>query len=193
MKYLTIFASLVLAVCMLCSFVPTKLDTEIYTDTVRLHVLANSDDPADQAIKLAVRDAVLAAIGDIIENASSAPDALEIISENLDYLRATADSVLTEIGTDDRAEVVLSKEYYPTKDYGSVSLPAGTYSSLQIRIGKAEGKNWWCVLYPQLCTSTASTRETLIRTGFSSDQIELLTGNDKVQYKIKFKLLEIFG
>lgn len=193
MKQLTVFASLVLCVCMLCSFIPTKSESEIYDDTVRLHVLANSDDTSDQMIKLKVRDAILQAMDEIIAEAASADEAERAIRENLESFRLTADETLALLGTDDRAEVVLSEEYYPTKDYGTISLPAGTYTSLQIKIGEAQGRNWWCVLYPQLCTGSASAQETLIRTGFSSDQIEILTGRDKVKYKLKFKLLEIFG
>lgn len=193
MKQLTVFASLVLCVCMLCSFIPTKSESEIYDDTVRLHVLANSDDASDQMIKLKVRDAILQAMDEIIAEAASADEAESAIRENLEFFRITADETLALLGTDDRAEAVLSEEYYPTKDYGTVTLPAGTYTSLQIKIGEARGHNWWCVLYPQLCTGSASAQETLIRTGFSSDQIEILTGRDKVKYKLKFKLLEIFG
>lgn len=193
MKFITVFSALVLCLLMLCSFIPYQNDMHIYTDTVRLHVIAESDDSADQLIKLSVRNEVVEYLSKLSENAQSAEETIEIINENIDNIRNTADRELERLGSDAKAEVVLSNEYYPTRSCENIRLPAGTYTSLKIRIGKAQGHNWWCVLYPQLSRGSASVDDTLIRTGFSSDQVEILTGSEKIKYKLRFKILEIFG
>lgn len=192
MKFIAIFTSLILCVCMICSFIPLE-NRNIYNDTVRLHIIAESDDTADQMIKLSLRDEITGYISRLSENAKNAGEAARIIGENVDEIRKFADDVLANLGSDAKTEVVLSSEYYPSKNAENIRLPAGTYTSLKIKIGKAEGHNWWCVLYPQLSKGTATVDDALIKTGFSSDQIELITGNDKVKYKLRFKILEIFG
>lgn len=192
MKGITIFTSLVLAVCALCSFMPLSDEAQIYDNTVRLHVLANSDSEHDQEVKLCVRDAVLSHITELTEDATSAEEAEEIIAKNIQSLCNTAKNVLSELSEDKDVSVTLSKEYYPTREYGDIRLPAGTYSSLRVMIGEAEGQNWWCVLYPELCTNSAKADETLVKTGFSKDQIDILTGGEEPKYRLKFKILEIF-
>ena len=192
MKGLTIFTSLVLIVCALCSFLPVGDEAEIYDNTIRLHVLANSDTEYDQSVKLYVRDAVLEKIAELTKEAENVEEAEEIINNNVGYIRAEAQAALREIGEDIAVNVTLSEEYYPTREYEDFRLPAGNYTSLRIMLGKAEGQNWWCVLYPELCTSGAKTGETLVKTGFSKDQIDILTGGEKPQYRLKFKILEFF-
>ena len=192
MKGLTIFTSLVLIVCALCSFLPIGGEAEIYENTVRLHVLANSDTEHDQSVKLYVRDAVLHEVAALTKNAANVEEAEAAINAHIGDIREKAKAALAEIGEDTTVNVTLTEEYYPTREYGGFRLPAGNYTSLRILLGKAEGKNWWCVLYPELCTGTAHAGETLIRTGFSKDQIDILTGGEKPQYRLKFKILEFF-
>lgn len=192
MKFIAIFTSLVLCICMICSFIPLE-NNSICKDTVRLHIIAESDETTDQMIKLSLRDEIAGYISRLSENAESAADAAQIIGENVDGIREFADNVLKSLGSDSKTEVSLSEKYYPSKNTDNIRLPAGTYTSLEIRIGKAEGHNWWCVLYPQLSNGSASVDDALIKTGFSSDQIEILTGSNKIKYKLRFKLLEIFG
>ncbi len=193
MKGLTIFTVLVLIVCVLCSFLPAGDEFEIYENTVRLHVLANSDSEHDQSVKLAVRDAILAEIASVTEGAETVEEAEALIAANLGYIREIAKKALAELGESYEVNVTLSEEYYPTREYEDFRLPAGTYTSLRIMLGEAAGKNWWCVLYPSLCTGGAKTGETLVQTGFSKEQIEILTGGEEPKYRLKFKILEIFG
>lgn len=192
MKFLTVFCSLVLCVCMLCSFLPTKAENEILSDTIRLHVIANSDDTTDQIVKLAVRDSVLKKLDEILSIETDKENVEKAIVENLDILRDTANETLDSIGSESAATVVFSTEFYPEKRYDGYTLPAGEYLSLQIKIGEAEGRNWWCVLYPQLSLGASKSGEATVRTSFSSEQIDILTGGDSVRYKLKFKLLELF-
>ena len=193
MKHLVLFASLVLVLSALCCVVPTRAETEIYGNVVRLHVIANSDGVRDQETKLAVRDAVLGKIGDITAGAENSDGASLMISESIGDIRALVDAALIERGESATASVTLSEEYYPEKTYGDVTLPAGKYKSLIIRLGRAEGHNWWCVLFPAVCTSAAKASSVFKQTGFSTEQINVLTEKEKPVYKIKFKILELFG
>lgn len=193
MKYLVLFTALVLACCFLCSFIPTDADFEIYENTVRLHVIAHSDSEKDQRIKLLVRDKILEELQILLENTKNHEEAMTVIAENLEYLRLISNETLAALGEDKTAIVYLKEEKYPTRHYENLSLPAGVYQSLQIKIGAAEGKNWWCVLFPTLCTSAAKTESTLIKTGFTQEQIGVLTNGESPKYKIKFKILEFFG
>ena len=192
MKGFTLFTSLVLIVCVLCSFMPLSDEAEIYDNTVRLHVLANSDSEHDQNIKLCVRDEVLSCITEITEGAQNAEEASELIAENIQIICGAAKDSLSALGEDKEVSVTLSNEYYPTREYEDVRLPAGSYTSLRVMIGEAQGQNWWCVLYPELCTGAAKVGETLVKTGFSKDQIDILTGGEEPKYRLKFKILEIF-
>ena len=193
MKHLVIFASLVLVLSALCCVVPTRAETEIYRNVVRLHVVANSDGERDQETKLAVRDAVLGKIGDLTAGAADSDGAALMISESIGDIRSLVDAALIERGENAAASVTLSEEYYPEKTYGDVTLPAGKYTSLRIRLGRAEGHNWWCVLFPAVCTSAAKASSVFKQTGFSTEQINVLTEDEKPVYKIKFKILELFG
>ena len=193
MKGLTVFTCLVLIVCALCSFLPISDEAEIYENTIRLHVLANSDSEHDQRVKLAVRDAVLGEIAAVTEGAQTVEEAEALVSASLGYIREIAKKALAELGESYDVNVTLSEEYYPTREYEDFRLPAGKYTSLRIMLGEAAGKNWWCVLYPSLCIGGAKTGETLVNTGFSKDQIDILTGGEEPKYRLKFKILEIFG
>ena len=193
MKYLVVFTALILACCLFCGFMPSAEDMEIYENTVRLHVIANSDSERDQSVKLFVRDRVLSELQILLADTVSTEEAVAVIEENLDHLRAVCDETLEALGEEMTAELYLKQEKYPTRHYENISLPAGVYQSLQIRIGDADGKNWWCVLFPTLCTSAAKTEAALIKTGFSSDQIGVLMGGENPKYKLKFKILEFFG
>ncbi len=193
MKYLVIFTALILACCLCCGFMPSEEDMEIYENTVRLHVIANSDSEHDQSVKLSVRDSVLTELNVLLENAQTQEEAMAIIEANLERLRAVCNETLDALGEEATAQLYFKQEKYPTRHYENISLPAGVYQSLQIRLGEADGKNWWCVLFPTLCTSAAKTEEALIKTGFTSDQIGVLTNGDRPKYKLKFKILEFFG
>ncbi len=193
MKYLVMFTALILACCLCCGFIPSEEDMEIYENTVRLHVIANSDSEHDQSVKLSVRDSVLRELNILLENAETQEEAAAIIEANLERLRAVCNETLEALGEETTAALYFKQEKYPTRHYENISLPAGVYQSLQIRIGEADGKNWWCVLFPTLCTSAAKTEEALVKTGFTSDQIGVLTNGDRPKYKLKFKILEFFG
>lgn len=153
---------------------------------IRLHVIANSDSPDDQALKLRVRDAVLAE-ADLLGLERSAVGEYE-----LELLRRAAREEILSDGYDYDVSVTLGSEWYGTRIYDEFALPPGYYSSLRVKIGAGGGQNWWCVLFPPLCFSTAEeTVQTAQAAGFSDDEISLITGSDE-GYVVRFKCVELF-
>lgn len=162
----------------------------IYDGVVRLHILAASDGEKDQADKLAVRDAILASYSEDLNELTGKDEAKAFLSDRLEAIEALAKEVLISRGGNDRVEVTLTEEYYPTRDYESMRLPAGEYLSLRVILGEGEGHNWWCMVYPPLCTSSASADEELAQAGFSKSQVRLLTDSEDGACVMKFKIVE---
>ena len=176
-----------------------KTKEDISASLVRLHVVANSDSPEDQAQKLRVRDAVLHACGAYFEGAETKEDAAAIILARKEEIRAVAEETLKREGSDRSVTVTYQKTAFPTKHYQSFSLPAGEYDALNIRIGAAEGQNWWCVLFPPLCFVDAAggslppESETMLRKNLGDETFALLTAEGRdgdVRLRLRFKLLE---
>ncbi len=188
-KALFIFVA-VIAFLVINSVIPSKEECEIYNSTVRLHVIANSDSEADQGLKLKVRDAIIEQMSTY--NAKTKEEALEYINNDKDNLKKIAEECIKNEGFNNSVSIEIGEENYPTREYEDFTLPAGKYTSLRVMIGEGEGQNWWCVLYPPLCTSYAikPDKDEYIDVGFTKDQYNLITGNNK-EYKVKFKLLEM--
>ena len=126
---------------------------ELADQVVRLHVIANSDSTRDQAMKLAVRDRVLAKAENLYSGETTRSQALEILSEHLPELAREGQRAVEEWGSEETVTALIGNSWFPTKEYGDFALPAGEYTALRLRIGDAAGKNWWCVMYPPLCFS----------------------------------------
>lgn len=166
---------------------------ELATHVVRLHVLANSDSDADQALKLEVRDTVLTLANTYLSDSTSTEQAKEVLSQHLQPLADAAARTISERGYHYSVRVSLEKTYFPTKEYADFSLPAGVYQGLRVEIGEAEGHNWWCVVFPPLCFSSVSEQsQKAIRSGLTEDDLALLTGEDQ-GYVFRFQCLEWFG
>lgn len=123
----------------------------IAKEIVRFHVLANSDSEEDQALKLEVKTQVVEYCKELLADAETVQQTKEKLQENLENIQKTAKAVITEQGYSYPVEVRLENCYFPMKSYGDCTFPAGNYDALRVCIGEAEGKNWWCVLYPNLC------------------------------------------
>lgn len=173
-------------------FSALALDTQedISEKLIRLHVIANSDSDADQELKLKVRDEILKYVSDLTEDCNSIDNAKRLVSDNLNKLEQIASRVIAENGFDYTSHAELSEVYFPTRVYDTFSLPAGEYDALRIHLGRGEGKNWWCVLFPPLCVSAAEVEKELTNAGINSEDIKLIT-SDKTEYKLKFKAVEI--
>lgn len=147
--------------CIICVFllvvlvvgVAEYLQRDISDGIVRLHIIANSDSEGDQRVKIKVRDAVLAAQKEIFPNGIKK----ELSSQESELLTKTAQKVLNEQGMDYGARVEIGKYYFPTKKYDNITLPAGDYDAVRVVLGRGEGHNWWCVMYPPLCFTESTT------------------------------------
>ena len=190
---LTLLTVFVLCLLLLFCILPIHGEGEIYEKVLRLHVIANSDSQADQELKLRVRDAVLEYTTPLISESRSRDEAAAIILEHSEEIERAAAVKLAEYGCFDGVSLEICEEYYPMKDYESFCFPAGNYLSIKVKIGEAEGKNWWCVLFPKLCTSVAvKPEEEFVAVGFTPDQYKVITENENAAYKIRFRLLEFF-
>lgn len=130
-----------------------RLQQGISRQVLRFHVLANSDEDADQAVKLQVRDGVLEWLEQ--ELTPEEQERLELMSERVEELLPEIEQKASEIlranGFSYGARAELGCSYFPEKTYGNCTFPAGTYTALRIMLGKAKGHNWWCILFPKLC------------------------------------------
>lgn len=189
---------LVLSICMvflIIGLLPVHGEAEIYDSVLRLHILANSDSDEDQALKLKVRDAILAEGGELFRDCRDLQEATDAVEKKREKLLEIARRTIADEGYDYPVELKLSEEEYPIRTYGAVCFPSGRYLSLQILIGEAEGKNWWCVLFPPLClsaaTETKENEDAFISIGLSTDQYRVITETQEPPYKVRFKILEV--
>ena len=150
---------------------------ELAAKMVRLHVIANSDSEADQAAKLRMRDQVLDILTPALAECKTQSEAAEVIRAHRQELEALGP-----------LSVTVSKEYYPTRDYETFSLPAGEYLSLQVRMGAAEGKNWWCVVFPPLCTEALAEPAEETFSVLTDNEAALITGEDG--YIFRFRVVD---
>lgn len=192
------WSSLFLAVVLLAGaflILPVRGEAGVYDNVIRLHVLANSDSEEDQALKLTVRDAVLEKTEELLGGVGTRDEAEAILRGALPEIEETAARTLAEKGCGDGVAVTLSKEKYPRRTYEGLAFPAGEYLSLQVKIGRAEGHNWWCVLFPPMCLSAAAAdRETVcLSAGLTEEQYRLITESESGKYKLRFKILEVAG
>ena len=167
---------------------------ELADSVVRFHVIANSDSQEDQALKLAVRDRVLAQAEGLYPSDATLSEAQSALEGHLSALAAAGQAVVEERGYDYPVTAQLTDCWFPTKEYEGFALPAGNYTALRVTIGEGRGKNWWCVAFPPLCRGAASeTVDQALEAGyFTPDQGALVTG-DGEQYVLKFKAMELLG
>lgn len=192
---LAIFAAILLLVV---GLLPVHGEEEIYNKVVRLHVLANSDSEEDQAVKLKVRDAILAITVPLLQNCETKEEAVALLEENQTLFVEAAKAVLQEEGFDDTVSIEMGLEDYPTRTYDSLCFPAGEYISMRVSLGTGEGQNWWCCLFPPLCLGAATVRDedaedACISVGFTPTQYKIITESDKPVYRARFKILELLG
>ena len=182
---LLIVSALTVTVCAALQAQQQRMSEKI----IRLHVVANSDSGADQAVKLHVRDAVLAAARQALQGAG---DPQQAIAQALPQLEAAANAALAAQGSRETARVSFRRELFPTRDYDTFSLPSGVYRSLRVTIGAGGGHNWWCVIFPSLCVP--ATADGFVQAaeagGFTRAEIGLMTQADE-GYVLKFRSLEL--
>lgn len=160
---------------------------------LRLHVIANSDSAADQALKLAVRDRILAETEDLLAQGLTVEEARAALTERLGELAAAGAETVGENGYDYSVTASLEDGvWFPTKTYTDFALPAGNYTALRLVIGEGKGRNWWCVVFPPLCLGSVTEKvEETAAGALTKDQVALITGEDG-GYVIKFKAVELW-
>ena len=136
----------------------TRCD-EVRTNVLRLHILANSDSEADQALKLIIRDKLLTEGADVFDGSVTADNAADKIAEASERLKAVAEQTAKENGFDYEVKIEVTEEYFDTRSYENVTLPAGRYKAVKVIIGEGAGKNWWCVMFPPLCLPAAEEND----------------------------------
>ena len=185
---------ILLSMLLLCAFGRILNDrSQLQNAILRLHIVANSNSAEDQAVKLRVRDAVLAYLNPEINNISDKESAMRYIRTHVAQLERIANNVLTHSGITDTATVSLSKEHFDRREYESFSLPAGVYDSLMITIGSGSGKNWWCVVFPAFCieASSGSVHDAAVAAGVSESLVDTIQRSSR--YEVRFFLLDCLG
>ena len=176
--------ALLLALCVtLCAGLwADRAERRLADQVVRLHVVANSDTAEDQAEKLQLRDRALALLAPVLAECTDKEEAVDVILSHRDELEALGD-----------VSVRVESEFFPTRQYSTFSLPAGEYTSLRVTIGSGAGQNWWCVVFPPLCT------EALAEGGASDaflsldeESADLIAGQDR-EYDLRFRIVEWWG
>ena len=181
-------SSLLIALCVtLCAGLWARGEQKsLSKEMVRLHVVADSDSEADQALKLMVRDAILNELSPRLSATEDPQSAQLIIKRSLPQLCKVAEETLKAHGCTDSVSAALVSESFPTRDYDSFSLPAGDYTALRVTIGSGEGHNWWCVVFPPLCMTAAEEKEAFSM--LDDEDQKLISG----EYNIKFHIIELY-
>ncbi|MBE3578704.1 MAG: stage sporulation protein [Caldanaerobacter sp.] len=159
---------------------------------IRFHVIANSDSPEDQELKLKVRDAILVELAPKLEGLKTKEESERVIKENLVNIEKMAEKIIKEEGKDYKVRVDYGVFSFPTRYYGALTVPAGKYTALKVVIGEGEGKNWWCVVFPPLCIVDAKHGFTDEKT--AEEIMKYLVSEDKEKFdrsKVKFKIAEL--
>lgn len=159
---------------------------------VRLHVLANSDSKSDQALKLKVRDVILKRAEEILKSSHNRKDAERKLRAALPELQRAAQKKIASEGYSYAVHTELRDTSFPTRKYENFTLPAGNYLALRVLIGSGQGHNWWCVVFPPLCTQTTTDlSQTAMAAGLSEDDVKLMT-EENGRYVLKFKSIELW-
>lgn len=161
---------------------------DLRSNVLRLHIIANSNSAEDQAVKLKVRDSILAQTADIFDGKASLKEAEASAAKNIERLNETAVKTLRENGFNYGAAAEISNSYFETREYEDFTLPAGIYRSLIIRLGNGEGKNWWCVVFPAVCVPAAGDA----RLSDSTAEVSADIAEHPNKYVMKFKAVEIY-
>ena len=178
-----LLATLIMAV------IPTEAEGAVYGDTLRLHIPANSDTEADQKIKLEIRDKILGKYSADLSRFSSANEAAEELSKFTEEVESDVCLWLSEGGFDYGCTVTVCEEWFDTREYDGITLPAGEYRALKVTLGEGCGQNWWCVMYPPMCLGVATSTPQVIPE-YSDAEYRLVKSG---RYSVRFKILEIIS
>lgn len=177
-----------------------KSQSNIANNLLRLHVIANSDSTFDQDLKIKVRDAIVSEMTEKFRNSKNINQTRKIANNNIEDIYSVSKKVIDDLGENYGVKVSIGNSYFPTKYYGDMVFPPGTYEAVKVEIGEAKGQNWWCVLFPPLCFvdatngSVPDSSKQKLKTSLSQEEYDLLTSSssEKIPVKIKFKSVEVW-
>ena len=203
MKSIKSWIILIILICLytfFCAYSYVQaVSCDLKSSVLRLHVIANSDSKEDQNLKYIVRDSLLQYMNELCSNCASKEEAIEIAKSHLDDFNTIAKNTIINEGYSYNVDVEIGEFDFPTKNYGDVSFPAGNYDALRVKIGKAEGQNWWCVMFPPLCFVDISSgtipedSKSVLKNELNKEEFALISDDSTVDVNFKFKLLEFFS
>ncbi len=165
---------------------------------LRLHVIANSDSAFDQETKRIVKDGLVTYMQTFLEGVSSKEETMKRIDEHIPELEETATKILRDLGVTYNVKAFLGPVNFPVKVYGDITLPAGEYDALRVQLGRAEGKNWWCIIFPNLCYVDATYQivpaesKEQLKELLTDEEYDCIINSKKTKVTVKFKLFEWF-
>ena len=188
--------SILLGLCaaLLAGFCAENVQHTLAEQLTRLQIIAHSDTPEDQALKLQVRDTVAAMAENLTAECRDAQTAQRILTASLAQIEDAARLTVYQNSRVTPVKAMLAPVYYPTRDYGSFRLPAGEYMALRVVLGEGKGQNWWCVAYPALCSAAAKTEleEKGRSAGMEEWTLRLIT-DDGTAISLRFWLVDAVG
>jgi len=170
---------------------------DLSDEILRLHIVANSNSAEDQYLKLKIRDNILNYLSIYSSNFKNKNEEISFINNHQTEIYNIINNTISESGYSYSFSFKIDNCYFPTKNYGSITLPLGNYDCLNIKIGNANGENWWCVMFPPVCINTSSvivdsSSQDTLKDSINNESFSIVT-NESTNYKIKFKILEIFN
>lgn len=191
LKRVEIVLMVAAALVLMSGALALQTQDQLADKVVRLHVLANSDSEEDQALKLRVRDRVLERATELLEQSADRQEAEALLRGNLLELENLAAEEIAAAGYDYPVTAELTDTTFPTREYDGFTLPAGEYLALRIVIGEGAGQNWWCVVFPPLCTTAlADVPASALAAGLTQEDVNLIT--EEPGYVLKFKTVELW-
>lgn len=174
------------------------ISEDLSNNFFRLHILANSDSDEDQNLKLKIRDNIIEYMNTLSYSGLTKEEAINLTNSNLENFKKIAETIILDEGYNYPVSLEIGNFYFPTKEYGNISLPSGYYDALKIEIGEAKGKNWWCSLFPPLCFVDISAgvideeSEEFLKENLSDDEFAIITDTSE-NVKFKFKIIELIN
>ena len=161
MKYIILAVSSIFIVLIL-ALSGFNYNMQCEVEYLRIHIRANSNCEADQAVKYKVKDAVVEALIPYLSKIESFDQAVEVVSANFSMVENVANSVLTDNGFNYKSKACIKNEYFPTRTYENITLEEGYYDALIINLGSGEGNNWWCIVFPAFCFTKTKNSDNLV-------------------------------
>lgn len=199
-KMISILTFLLFIYTTICAFsYAENVSQDLSNSVFRLHVIANSDSEEDQNLKYKVRDKLIEYMNSLIPECSNKNEVITKAQEHIEEFKQVAINTIISEGYNYNVDVEIGNFEFPTKHYGDISFPAGYYDALKVKIGKAEGKNWWCVMFPPLCFVDISTgivpdeSKKEMQNNMNEEEFALISDNKSADIQFKFKILELFG